>query len=105
MIKIAVLTTTRAEYGLMKQLIFGLRDDDDFDLNLLVTGTHLSHKYGYTVKEIEKDNVPISCKIDILLEINGKIDVSKTMAKAIEVFSEYFENNNYDCLLVDGDRY
>lgn len=105
MIKIAVLTTTRAEYGLMRQLIFGLREDDDFDLNLLVTGTHLSHKYGYTVKEIEKDNVPISCKIDILLEINGKIDVSKTMAKAIEVFSEYFENNNYDCLLVDGDRY
>lgn len=105
MIRIAVLTTTRAEYGLMRQLIFGFMKDEEYDLNLLVTGTHLSDRYGYTVKEIEEDNVPVAYKADILVEDNGEIDVSKTMSKAIDVFSEHFQQADYDCLLVDGDRY
>ncbi len=105
MIRIAVLTTTRAEYGLMRQLIFRFRDDNDYDLNLLVTGTHLSDRYGYTVKEIEEDNVPVAYKADILVENNGKIDISRTMSKAMYVFWEHFHQIDYDCLLVDGDRY
>ncbi len=105
MIKIAVLTSTRAEYGLMRQLIFRLRDDADFDLNLLVTGTHLSEKFGLTVNEINDDHVPIAAKIDILAEVGEKIDVSKTMAKAISSFSDFFSNHHFDLLIVDGDRY
>lgn len=105
MIKIAVLTATRAEYGLMRQLLFKLRDDPDFDLHLLVTGTHLSDRFGYTIDEIVSDEIPISAKIDILTEKNGSIDISLTMSRAISMFSEYFSNNDFDLLFVDGDRY
>lgn len=105
MIKIAVLTATRAEYGLMRQLIFRLRDDPEIDFNLLVTGTHLSDKFGMTVNEIIEDNVNIAAKIEILSEKNGEIDASRTMAIAIEKFSDFFSRNKYDLLFVDGDRF
>ncbi len=105
MIRIAVLTATRAEYGLMRQLIFKLRDDPAFELRLLVTGTHLSDRYGMTVNEILDDNVPIAASIDILCEKDGVIDTSRTMAKTIELFSDYFSDDRPDLLFVDGDRY
>lgn len=105
MIRIAVLTTTRAEYGLMRQLIFRMRNDSDIEMCLLVTGTHLSQKYGMTINEIIDDKVPIYAKINIIAELNGKIDVSKTMARAIEAFSELFSKDDFDLLFVDGDRY
>lgn len=105
MIKAAVLTATRAEYGLMRQLIFRMRDDSEIELNLLVTGTHLSEAFGMTVKEIVQDNVPIAARIRILSEQNGIVDVGKTMGNALTKFSEFFEENKYDFLLVDGDRY
>ena len=105
MIRIAVLTATRAEYGLMRQLLFRLKDDPEIDLDLLVTGTHLSRKYGMTVNEIIDDGIPIAVRIRILVEKNGEIDVSKTMACALVRFSEYFSEHKYDLLFVDGDRY
>ena len=105
MIKIGVLTTTRAEYGLMRQLLFKLNKDPDFELKLLVSGTHLSHKYGYTINEIKADSLPIASTFDILVEKNGEINSSLTMSKTIEVFSEYFSSNKLDLLFVDGDRY
>lgn len=105
MIKIAVLTTTRAEYGLMRQLIFRMMSDDEIELNLLVSGTHLSEKFGMTINEIIADDVPVAHKIDIISENKGNIDVSKTMANAIVCFSQHFAKYKYDYLLVDGDRY
>ena len=105
MIRIAVLTTTRAEYGLMRQLIFKMMSDDEIELSLIVSGTHLSEKFGMTVNEIIEDGVPIAHEIDIISESNGTIDVSKTMANTIVYFSEHFQKYKYDYLLVDGDRY
>ena len=105
MINIAVLTASRAEYGLMRQLIFGFRDDPEIDFSLLVTGTHLSSHFGMTIKEIVEDNVPIAAQIEILVEKNGEIDTAMTMARAIERFSEFFSQRHFDLLFVDGDRY
>lgn len=105
MIKIAVLTATRAEYGLMRQLIFKLRDDPEIEMSLLVTGTHLMDMFGMTVKEIMDDNVPIAVKINIISEKDGSINVSETMGNALVSFSKYFKEHEFDFLLVDGDRY
>ncbi len=105
MIKLAILTATRAEYGLMRQLIFRIKDDPDIELNLLVTGTHLSKSFGKTVDEIRNDEVPIAAEIPILEEINGEVDVPKTMGNAIINFSDFFKYKSFDFLLVDGDRY
>lgn len=105
MINIAVLTATRAEYGLMRQLLFALNKDEDFKLNLLVTGTHLSAEHGMTINEIIDDNLPIAHKIDINVVVDGKIDTALTMSRATTLFAELFKHEQYDCLLVDGDRY
>ena len=105
MIKIGVLTSTRAEYGLMRPLLFKLRDDPEFDFHLLVTGTHLSPVFGMTIRDIVSDGVPVSVKIDILIQSEGTVDVPRTMAKAIVAFSDYFAENRFDLLFVDGDRY
>ena len=53
--KIAVVTATRAEYGILRPLICRLQKDTEFELQLIVTGMHLSEKYGNTQVEIEKD--------------------------------------------------
>ena len=105
MIRIAIVTTTRAEYGLMRQLLFAMQRDSEIDMNLIVSGTHLSPTFGMTVHEILEDGIAIKDQIDILSEKEGKVDVAKTFSNAISKFSDHFEHNHYDYLLIDGDRY
>lgn len=105
MIRINILTTTRAEYGLMKPLIKRMLEDDDIQLHLIVTGAHLDDACGQTYKEIESDGFPIYKKIPILSEKHGAQLVSETMANALERFTAFFLEEKPDFLLVDGDRY
>ena len=105
MIKIALLTATRAEYGLMRPLIDRMNQDSEIDLQLVVTGTHLAEQYGMTIREIENDGNKIAEKIPVLSEKEGAVAVSETMANALVKFTEYFQRNKPDFLMVDGDRY
>lgn len=102
--KIAVVTATRAEYGILKPLIIRIMEEPDFNLRLLVTGTHLSKEYGNTQEEILKDKIPIAEKIPILEEGNTPYDISLTMANAIHGFADYFRREKPDLLVVLGDR-
>lgn len=104
MIKIALVTATRAEYGILSPLIRKLSEDDDFDLQLLVTGTHLSKKYGNTQIEIENDGFRIFKKIPILTRNNTAKDISFVMANALEQFALYFYTENPNCVIILGDR-
>ena len=103
--KISVLTATRAEYGLLKPLITGLINCGDFDVEVVVTGAHLSPEFGLTYKEIENDCIPISAKIPILLSSDSPSGVSKAMGLALIGFADYFEQSKPDLLIVLGDRY
>lgn len=103
--RIAVLTATRAEYGLLKKIIEKLRMCDKFETDVLVTGMHLSPEFGMTYKEIEKDGIPIGKKIDILLSGDSPVCISKSMALATMGFAEHFAEHPYDLLVVLGDRY
>ena len=105
MIKIDILTTTRAEYGLMKPLIHRCFCDIDIQMRLLVTGTHLLEEYGATYREIENDGYSIYKKLGIMSCCQGNVGISDTMAKALLVFTEHFTSDKPDFLLVDGDRY
>ena len=105
MIRIDIVTTTRAEYGLMRPLIRRMSKDADIALKLLVTGTHLSEKFGYTFAEIEKDDFCKIEKIPILSDKSGTEFVSETMANAIVAFTRYLSKAQPDFILVDGDRY
>jgi GDP/UDP-N,N'-diacetylbacillosamine 2-epimerase (hydrolysing) len=102
--KAAVVTATRAEYGILKPLIRKLAEDPETELRLLVTGTHLSEAYGRTEKEIEQDGFPICRRIPILEEGNTALAVSRTMANALIGFADYFAEERPDFVLVLGDR-
>lgn len=102
--KIAVVTATRAEYGILRPLICRLQKDTEFELQLIVTGMHLSEKYGNTQVEIEKDKIPVFRKIPILEDGNSAYDVSVTMANALFRFAGYFRDEKPDMVIVLGDR-
>ena len=102
--KIAVVTATRAEYGILTPLIKAVYDDKELELDLIVTGTHLSEKHGYTKKFIEMDGFPISHEIPILEEGNTPFDISITMANAIRGFAECFRDDRPDMVVILGDR-
>lgn len=104
-VKIAILTATRAEYGLLKTLYDKLIEVDKFNVSMLVTGMHLLKEYGYTVEEIEKDNINIDIKIPISISCKDPNGVCCAMAETLKAFSEYFSENRYDLLIVLGDRY
>lgn len=102
---ICIVTATRAEYGLLKNIIKLVNNDKEVNLLLVVTGTHLSKEFGYTITEIQEDEVPISAEIDILEEETNLVSVSKTMGKACYQFGSFFNKYKPDMLVVLGDRY
>ena len=102
--KIAVVTATRAEYGILRPLICRLQKDTEFELQLIVTGMHVSEKYGNTQVEIEKDKIPVFRKIPILEDGNSAYDVSVTMANALCRIAGYFRDEKPDMVIVLGDR-
>ena len=103
---IAVVTGTRAEYGLLRPVLQKLAARPDAKLALLVTGAHLSEKYGGTVSEIEADGMPIAARIPILFEEDeGPLATARAVEKAIRGFSQWFAENKPACCLVLGDRY
>ena len=102
--KIAVVTATRAEYGILTPLIRAIENDAELELDLIVTGTHLSEKHGYTKKFIEADGFHISHEIPILEDGNTPYDISITMANAIKGFAECFKKDRPDMMIILGDR-
>ena len=102
--KIAVVTATRAEYGLLSPVIKELRKQEatDFKVDLIVTGTHLSEKYGMTLNEIDDR---VDCKLPISVESDTELDISKNQAEVLVKFTEIFVKEQYKAVLLLGDRY
>lgn len=103
--KICVVTATRAEYGLLRRTIQSIVEDNELELILVVTGTHLLEEYGYTVKEIEEDGFPIAERIQILEKNSNEADICKAMGNASILFGEMYARQKPDMLIVEGDRY
>ncbi len=102
--KVCVITGTRAEYGLLYWLMKEIEADSQLELQLIVTGMHLSPEFGLTYKEIEKE-FKIDKKIDMLLSSNTHIGISKSMGLAQISFSEAYEEIKPNIIVVLGDRY
>ena len=103
--KICVVTGTRAEYGLLKELINKIKEDKEVRLQLIVTGMHLSPEFGLTYKQIEKDGFFIDEKIEILISSDTDIGISKSMGLALISFSEAYQRLKPDMVILLGDRY
>ncbi len=102
--KICVVTGTRAEYGLLYWLLKEIEADKELELQLIVTGMHLSPEFGLTYKEIEKE-FKIDKKVEMLLSSDTSIGISKSIGLAQISFCEAFEELKPDILIVIGDRY
>ena len=103
--KICVVTGTRAEYGILFQLLKGLKKEKLFDLKLIVTGMHLSPEFGLTYKEIIKDGFKIDKKIEMIVSGDTPSDISKSVGIGFIGFSEAYKDIKPDLIIVLGDRY
>jgi len=101
--KVCVVTGSRAEYGLLRLLIREV--EKDLDLQLLVTGMHLSKEFGFTYREVEKDGFRINKKINILSRSDKAVDVAKSTGKAIENFAKAYKELKPEIVVVLGDRF
>ncbi len=103
---VAIVTSTRADYGLLRNVIKLMCMRDDINTQVIATGTHLSEKFGSTVNEIINDGVKISAQIPILkYGTSTKLATTRTMAHTMGLFTEHFAENKPDAVLVLGDRY
>jgi len=103
--KICVVTGTRAEYGLLANLMHAIKQSTDFELQLVVTGMHLSSEFGLTYKQIEEDGFVIDAKVEMLLSSDTATGVAKSIGLATIGFSDAFEKVKPDLLLILGDRF
>ena len=103
--KICVVTGSRAEYGLLKKTMQRIADSKSLDLQLIVTGSHLSEEYGNTISCILNDGFLPDFKINILEEDASAISTTNAISKIIREFPNCLEALNPDLLLVLGDRF
>jgi len=103
--KVCVITGTRAEYGLLYWTIYGLHNDPKIELQLIVTGMHLSPEFGLTYKQIETDGFHINKKIEVILSSDSPVGISKSMGLGMIGFSEAYEELKPDVILLLGDRF
>lgn len=103
--KIAVLTGTRAEFGLLFWLIKAIHEDQELELQLIVTGMHLSPEFGLTYKDIKELGIPISERVEILLSSDSEVGISKSMGLGMISFSEVYSRLRPNILVILGDRF
>jgi len=103
--KICVVSGTRAEYGLLRWVLQGIKDSQNLELQLIVTGMHLSPEFGFTVKDIEDDGFSIDRKVEMLLSSDTPVGITKSMGLAMIGFADALCELQPDLLLVLGDRY
>lgn len=102
--KIAVVTGTRAEYGILKSVLKAIKTNPKLDLALIATGMHLSEEFGRTVKEIENDGFKIDEKVKILHEKDTGAAMAKSVGKCIIEMTKVLNRINPDFLVLLGDR-
>lgn len=102
--KIAVITGTRAEYGIYFPVLTAIKKSSKLDLSLIVTGMHLSDKFGHTVDEIKKDGFTIDANIPLELSEDSGASMARDVGVCILGLTDAFEKIKPDILLVLGDR-
>ena len=105
MVKICVVSGTRAEYGLLYWTMKAIQDNPNLELSVCVTGMHLSPEFGLTYKQIESDGFLIDGKVEMLVSSDTAVGITKSIGLGLIGFADYFERTKPDFLLVLGDRF
>lgn len=103
--KICVVTGTRAEYGLLRWVMQGIKDAPELELQIIATGAHLSPEFGLTYREIEQDGFAIDRKVEMLLSSDTPVGVAKSMGLGMIGFADALDQLQPDLMVVLGDRF
>ena len=103
--KICIVTGTRAEYGLLYWLMKYIQKDQDTNLQIIVTGMHLSNEFGLTKNQIIKDKFKIDKEVEMLLSSDSPRAIAKSTGIAMMGFADALDDLKPDIMVVLGDRY
>src|SRR5215469_4280508 len=103
--RIAVITSSRADYSHLYWPLHDLSRHPEVDLQLIAMGTHLSPEFGQTVREIEQDGFPIAARIECLLSSDTDVGMAKTIGVATLSLADCLGQMRPDLLLLIADRY
>lgn len=102
---ICIVTGTRADYGLLRWVMQGIKDDPELTLQVIATGMHLSPEFGLTYCEIEKDGFKIDRKVEMLTSSDTPVGIAKSMGLGLIGFADALNELNPDLVVVLGDRF
>ena len=103
--KICVITGTRADYGLLRWVMQGVKDEPELTLQIIATGMHLAPEFGLTYREIEKDGFQIDRKVDMLTSSDTPVGIAKSMGLGLIGFADALSELQPDLIVVLGDRF
>jgi GDP/UDP-N,N'-diacetylbacillosamine 2-epimerase (hydrolysing) len=103
--KIGVLTSSRADYGIYLPLLRKLKTDNYFQLEIIAFGTHLSKKHGYTLSNIEADGYNVIHEISSLEDDDSQKGIAISYGNTVLKFSEFWQRNTFDLVFCLGDRF
>jgi UDP-N-acetylglucosamine 2-epimerase (non-hydrolysing)/GDP/UDP-N,N'-diacetylbacillosamine 2-epimerase (hydrolysing) len=102
--KIAVVTGSRAEYGLLSPIMQRLKEEPRAKLMVIATGTHLAEQFGRTVQEIKRDGFRVDAKVDMEISDDTGEGMARSFGKAVEGLAAAFDRLKPDWILILGDR-
>jgi len=107
MVKIGVLTSSRADFGVYLPLLKAFKAEEDIQFEIIAFGTHLSTLHGYTIDEIEKNNFNVKHKISSLISDDSENAIATSAALTMLKFADFWSNHktHFDIVLCLGDRY
>jgi GDP/UDP-N,N'-diacetylbacillosamine 2-epimerase (hydrolysing) len=105
MINLHIISTSRADFGIQKELIKKIQKDKRFKGKFIISGSHLSKKYGHSVDEINLEKIRINKKIYIKCKATGPSDSIADINDINKDYSKYLLTNKPDIVIVFGDRY
>ena len=103
--KIGILTSSRADFGIYHPLLIKLWEDNYFSCEIIAFGTHLEEKYGLTINDIIKSGFEVKHRIKTTPKGDSPANISESIGKTIVKFSGFWEANNFDLIIALGDRY
>ena len=103
--KIAILTSSRADFGIYQPLIDELIFEDKFQIEIIAFGTHLSKYHGYTINDIYNTYELNVHKIDSLIVNDNEVSTATTYGLTVLKFADFWNTNKYDFIFCLGDRF